>query len=210
MYSKKTAFVFFACLQALFCLHGQISYPSGGDGNGSALSPIFSGIEDNILTFTLDGNISGSPTDSFEFWDLVNGPIQSGTQNGAGSIVITGDSNTSFTLTYTPLAHFEGNATFDLNSSAYSTGQKATHSFTIEMTGTNDPPRLKFQNYAQVSEVAYQDATYSLTENAQLAAFVIPSELDAGDIVTLSLPAGQNDNDRFSIDQCHRSNKFYF
>ena len=201
MYSKKTAFVFFACLQALFCLHGQISYPSGGDGNGSALSPIFSGIEDNILTFTLDGNISGSPTDSFEFWDLVNGPIQSGTSNGAGSIVITGDSNTSFTLTYTPLAHFEGNATFDLNSSAYSTGQKATHSFTIEMTGTNDPPRLKFQNYAQVSEVAYQDATYSLTENAQLAAFVIPSELDAGDIVTLSLPAGQNDNDRFSIDQ---------
>ena len=60
---------------------------------------------------------------------------------------------------------------------------------------------MKFQNYAQVSEVAYQDATYSLSETAQLAAFVIPSELDAGDIVTLSLPAGQNDNDRFSINQ---------
>ena len=202
MYSKKTAFVFFACLQALFCLHGQISYPSGGDGNGSALAPIFSGIEDNVLTFTLDGNISGSPTDSFEDWILVpgSGPIQAGTSNGAGSISITGDVNSSFTLTYTPLAHFEGNATFDLNSSAYSTGQKATHSFTIEMTGTNDPPRLKFQNYAKVGEVAYQDATYSLSENAQLAAYVIPSELDAGDIVTLSLPAGQNDNDRFSID----------
>ena len=91
MYSKKTAFVFFACLQALFCLHGQISYPSGGDGNGTALAPIFSGIEDNVLTFTLDGNISGSPTDSFLILVLGSGPIQSGTSNGAGSIVITGD-----------------------------------------------------------------------------------------------------------------------
>ena len=36
-----------------------------------------------------------------------------------------------FTLTYTPLAHFEGNATFDLNSSAYSTGQKVTHSLLL-------------------------------------------------------------------------------
>ena len=203
MYSKKAVFVFFACWQAMFCLHGQISYPSGGDGNGTALAPIFSGTEDSALIFTLDGNISGSPTDSFEDWMLIpgSGPLEAGTNNGAGSVSITGDANSSFTLTYSPLAHFEGNATFDLNSSAYSTGLKVTHSFTIEMTGTNDPPRLKFQNYAQVSEVAYQNATYSLTENAQLAAFVIPSELDAGDIVTLSLPAGQNDNARFSIDQ---------
>ena len=104
MYSKKTAFVFFACLQALFCLHGQISYPSGGDGNGSALAPVFSGIEDNVLTFTLDGNISGSPTDSFEDWILVPVLVQySHTSNGAGSISITGDANSSFSLTYTHL-----------------------------------------------------------------------------------------------------------
>ena len=179
MYSKKTAFVFFACLQALFCLHGQISYPSGGDGNGSALAPIFSGIEDNALTFTLDGNISGSPTDSFEEWFWFPALAQ---YRRAHPMVLD-----RYQLPAMPILHLHLHThhlpilkemlLLDLNSSAYSTGQKVTHSFTIEMTGTNDPPRLKFQNYAQVSEVAYQDATYSLSENAQLAAFVIPSEL---------------------------------
>ena len=66
------------------------------------------------------------------------------------------------------------------------------------MTGTNDPPRLKFQNYAQVSEVAYQNATYSLSEKMHnWLPLLFHQNLDARRYRYSFTPSRSNDNDRF-------------
>ncbi|MBT5716153.1 MAG: hypothetical protein HOI70_04495, partial [Opitutae bacterium] len=202
MFTLRALLVFCVLSQFSVRVHA-ITYPSGGNGSGVANNPIFPGLEENDLTIILDGNLTGNPSDSYENWALIpgSGPFQKGTSNGSGTISLNKEANSSFTLVYSPLAHFEGNATFDLNSSALGTGANVTHSFTIEMVGTNDSPKLKFRNSANVSEVAFADASYQLDENKQLAAYVLPFELDAGDVVTLSLPSGVNDNDRFTVDQ---------
>ena len=137
MFIKKALIVLCVLTQGFCCVYA-ISYPSGGPGSGVANNPIFPGLEENALTIILDGNLTGNSNDSYENWALISGsgPFKKGTSEGSGSITITPESNSSFTLVYTPLAHFEGNATFDLNSSALGTGLNVTHSFTIEMVGT--------------------------------------------------------------------------
>ena len=195
MYFPKALIVLCVFSQGLFCVHG-VNYPSGGDGNGTAQNPKFGLLEDVDLVIDLDGNATGG----FEDWNFITGPFELGTTISAGSLsAITGDLNSGFQITFYPKDHFEGNATFDVNSSVTGTGFKVTHTFTIEMTGANDAPRLKFRDAANVSEVFNGPASYSVAENNRLVGHVYGDELDAGDIVTLSLPANVLDNNRFEI-----------
>ena len=195
MYFPKALIVLCVFSQGLFCVHG-VNYPSGGDGNGTAQNPKFGLLEDVDLVIDLDGNATGG----FEDWNFITGPFELGTSISAGSLSpITGNLTSGFQITFYPKDHFEGNATFDVNSSVTGTGFKVTHTFTIEMTGANDAPRLKFRDAANVSEVFNGPASYSVAENNRLVGHVYGDELDAGDIVTLSLPANVLDNNRFEI-----------
>ncbi|MDC0157579.1 cadherin repeat domain-containing protein [Verrucomicrobia bacterium] len=186
-------------MQALLSLHAN--YPGGTPGvdyNGTAPNPRYSLVEDQILRVDLDGNAGG-----YENWITLSGtgPYQEGTTTSAGSFLsgIEGNMNTGFYLRFDPLDNFEGNVTFDLNSSAAGTGLMTTHSFRVEMISANDTPRLKFRDSSNISEVFNASASYSVAENQQLVAHVYGDELDAGDVVTLSLPVGVGDNDRFDI-----------
>ena len=195
MFNRKLSLCLFALTQSLLFLHG-VNYPSGGDGNGTSFNPKFGLVEDLNLLIDLDGNATGG----FENWIFISGPYELGTNVSAGSLnSISGNLNSGFQITFDPKDHFEGNATFDLNSSATGTGLKATHTFIIEMVGANDPPRLKFRDSGNINEVFNSNASYDVTENTQLVGHVYADELDAGDTVALSLPAGFFDNNRFEI-----------
>lgn len=195
MFNRKLSLCLFALTQSLLILRG-VNYPSAGDGNGTSLNPKFGLIEDVNLLIDLDGNATGG----FENWIFISGPFELGSTVSAGNLSsITGNLNSGFQITFDPKDHFEGNATFDLNSSVTGTGLKATHTFIIEMVGANDPPRLKYRDSGNINEVFNSNASYNVPENTQLVGHVYADELDAGDTVALSLPAGVFDNNRFEI-----------
>ena len=124
MFIKRTLVLFCLLSQGLFCVHGvTYTYPSGGDGSGGANNPKYGHLEDNPLTIYLDGNLSGSSSDSFSDWKLIIAP--GGNQ---GSTAGVEDNNaTSFKITFDPATNFEGNATFQLESREYGTDINATH-----------------------------------------------------------------------------------
>ena len=195
MYFKKALIALCVFSQGLFCVHG-VTYPSGGDGSGGANNPKYGHLEDNPLTIYLDGNLSGSSSDSFSDWKLIIAP--GGNQ---GSTAGVEDNNaTSFKITFDPATNFEGNATFQLESREYGTDINATHNFTIEMSPANDPPRICFVK--QGGSISYgstgSDNSYSIPENQLNVGYLLVHEYDFSDDVNITIDASQSNNEFFA------------
>ena len=139
MFIKRTLILSCVFAQSLLCVHG-VTYPSGGDGNGTANNPKFGLLEDQSLTIYLDGNLSGSSSDSFSDWNIKSAPPAS---HGSIPSGIQNHNATSFKFTFTPATNFEGNATFQLESRQYATDINSTHNFTVVMSSSNDDSRLE-------------------------------------------------------------------
>ena len=197
MFIKRTLVLFCLLSQGLFCVHGvTYTYPSGGDGSGGANNPKYGHLEDNPLTIYLDGNLSGSSSDSFSDWKLIIAP--GGNQ---GSTAGVEDNNaTSFKITFDPATNFEGNATFQLESREYGTDINATHNFTIEMSPANDPPRICFVK--QGGSISYgstgSDNSYSIPENQLNVGYLLVHEYDFSDDVNITIDASQSNNEFFA------------
>ena len=190
MYSMKAFFVFCANILACACLHG-ITYPSGGNGSGTANNPIFSGTEDADLIIYLDGNLSGSPADSFSGWKHLSpsGPTAAQGEIPSG---IENHNATHLKFTFDPTTNFEGNATFSLESREYATDNNVTHNFIIEMSPTNDTPQIKFNNGSGGNFET--DGSYSIDENLVNAGFLYIKEFDSTDDVNITLDPSQLNN----------------
>ncbi|MDC1309714.1 Ig-like domain-containing protein [Opitutales bacterium] len=153
-------------------------------------------MEDNPLTIYLDGNLSGSSSDSFSDWKLIIAP--GGNQ---GSTAGVEDNNaTSFKITFDPATNFEGNATFQLESREYGTDINATHNFTIEMSPDNDPPRICFVN--EGGSISYgsigSNNSYSIPENQLNVGYLLVHEYDFSDDVNITIDANQSNNRFFA------------
>ena len=103
MFIKRTLILSCVFTQSLLCVHG-VTYPSGGDGNGTANNPKFGLLEDQLLTIYLDGNLSGSSSDSFSDWNIKSAPPAS---HGSIPSGIQNHNATSFKFTFTPATNFE-------------------------------------------------------------------------------------------------------
>ena len=191
MFIKRTLILSCVFAQSLLCVHG-VTYPSGGDGNGTANNPKFGLLEDQLLTIYLDGNLSGSSSDSFSDWNIKSAPPAS---HGSIPSGIQNHNATSFKFTFTPATNFEGNATFQLESRQYATDINSTHNFTVVMSSSNDDPVLKFNNGSGGNFGS--DAAYQIAENQTIAGFLYVKEFDATDDVNITLDSTQLDNQAF-------------
>ena len=197
MFTKRTLILFCLLSQGLFSVHGvTYTYPSGGIGTGSANNPKYGLLEDNPLIIYLDGNLSGSSSDSFSDWKLIIAP-------GGNEGITAGVENhnaTSFKITFDPATNFEGNATFQLESREYGTDINATHNFTIEMSPANDPPRICFVK--QGGSISYgstgSNNSYFIPENQLNVGYLLVHEYDFSDDVNITIDASQSNNEFFA------------
>ena len=162
----------------------------------SANNPKFPLLEDRLLTIYLDGNLSGSSSDSFSDWKLIIAPGG----NEGSTAGVENHNATSFKLDFVPATNFEGNATFQLESREYGTDINATHNFTIVMSPANDPPRICFVK--QGGTISYgstgSDNSYSIPENQLNVGYLLVHEYDFSDDVNITIDASQSNNGFFA------------